>query len=91
MGVGISTGDNRIEDAVREYFIESPLLETSIDGAESILLYVCGELWYEYMQDISKIASRFKTEADPDANIIFGATVNENMNDKKCLIRLSPS
>ena len=34
------------------------------------------------MQDISKIASKIQDEADPDANIIFGATVNENMNDK---------
>ena len=80
MGVGIGTGDNRIEDAVRNA-IESPLLETSIDGARSILLYVCGG--YDMgMQDISKIASKIQDEADPDANIIFGATVNENMNDK---------
>jgi Cell division GTPase len=80
MGVGIGTGDNKIEDAVRNA-IESPLLETSIDGARSILLYVCGG--YDIgMQDISKIASKIQDEADPEANIIFGATVNENMNDK---------
>ena len=80
MGVGIGTGDNKIEDAVRNA-IESPLLETSIDGARSILLYVCGG--YDMgMQDISKIASKIQDEADPEANIIFGATVNENMNDK---------
>src|SRR3712207_8739000 len=43
-------------------------------------LPICG---YDMgMQDISKIAGKIQDEADPEANIIFGATVNENMNDK---------
>lgn len=80
MGVGTGTGENRIEEAVKNA-IDSPLLETSIDGAKSILLYVSGG--YDMgMLDISKIAEKIQAEADPDANIIFGATVNEEMADK---------
>jgi cell division protein FtsZ len=79
MGVGVGSGDNKIEEAVKNA-VESPLLETSIDGAKSILLYVAGG--YDMgMLDISKIAEKVQAEADPDANIIFGATVSEEMND----------
>ena len=80
MGVGVGTGDNKIEDAVRNA-VESPLLETKIDGAKSILLYVSGGFDMG-MLDISKIAEKIQAEADPDANIIFGATVSEDMADK---------
>ncbi|MBM6990756.1 cell division protein FtsZ [Mobilibacterium timonense] len=79
MGVGVGTGENKIEDAVRNA-VESPLLETKIDGAKSILLYVSGGMDLG-MLDISKIAEKVQAEADPDANIIFGATVSEDMND----------
>ena len=80
MGVGVGTGDNKIEDAVRNA-VESPLLETKIDVAKSILLYVSGGFDMG-MLDISKIAEKIQAEADPDANIIFGATVSEDMADK---------
>lgn len=80
MGVGYGMGDDKIEQAVKNA-IESPLLETKIDGAKSILLYVAGG--YDMgMLDISKIAEKIQAEADPDANIIFGATVSEDMQDK---------
>ncbi|MBK5253457.1 MAG: cell division protein FtsZ [Peptostreptococcaceae bacterium] len=80
MGVGIGSGENRIEDAVKNA-IESPLLETRIDGAKAILLYVSGG--YDLgMLDISTIAEQIQKEADPEANIIFGATVSEEMSDK---------
>lgn len=80
MGVGYGMGDDKIEQAVKNA-IESPLLETKIDGAKSILLYVSGG--YDMgMLDISKIAEKIQAEADPDANIIFGATVSEDMQDK---------
>lgn len=80
MGVGVGSGDNKVEEAVRNA-IESPLLETSVDGARSILLYVSGGLDMG-MLDISKIAEKIQAEADPDANIIFGASVSEDMADK---------
>lgn len=80
MGVGIGTGDDKVEEAVKNA-IDSPLLETSISGAKSILLYVSGG--YDMgMLDISNIAERIQDEADPDANIIFGASVSEDMTDK---------
>ena len=77
MGVGIGKGENKIEDAI-ENAVHSPLLETSINGAKSILLYVSGG--YDMgMLEINTIADRVQKEADPDANIIFGAAVNEDM------------
>ena len=80
MGVGVGVGDNRIEDAINNA-IHSPLLETSITGAKSILLYVAGG--YDMgMLDINTIADKVQTEADDDANIIFGAAVNEDMMGK---------
>lgn len=79
MGVGIGTGENRIEEAVKNA-VESPLLETRIAGAKAILLYVAGG--YDLgMLDISTIAEKIQKEADPEANIIFGATVSEEMSD----------
>ena len=80
MGVGVGSGDNKIEEAVRNA-IESPLLETSVDGAKSILLYISGGLDMEILQ-VSSIAEKIQGEADPDANIIFGAAISEDMNDK---------
>lgn len=80
MGVGIGSGDNKIEEAVKNA-IESPLLETSVDGARSILLYISGGLDMG-MLDISNIAEKIQAEADPEANIIFGASVSDDMADK---------
>ena len=79
MGIGTGTGENKIDDAVKSA-VESPLLETSIDGAKSILLYVSGG--YDMgMLDISRIAEKIQEEADPEANIIFGATCSEDLED----------
>ncbi|MDO4383323.1 MAG: cell division protein FtsZ [Eubacteriales bacterium] len=80
MGVGIGSGDNKIEEAVKNA-IESPLLETSVDGAKSILLYISGGLDMG-MLEISNIAEKIQAEADPEANIIFGASVSDDMADK---------
>ena len=80
MGVGTGEGEDRIEQAITNA-INSPLLETSIAGAKSILLYVTGG--YDMgMLDINTIADRVQGEADADANIIFGATISEEMTDK---------
>ena len=80
MGVGVGEGENRIEEAVQSA-LNSPLLETSISGAKSILLYVSGG--YDMgMLDINTIAEKVQTEADPDANIIFGAAISEEMTEK---------
>jgi cell division protein FtsZ len=80
MGVGVGTGENKIEQAIQNA-INSPLLETSISGAKSILLYVSGG--YDMgMLDINTIAERVQGEADADANIIFGAAISEEMTDR---------
>ena len=80
MGVGTGEGEDRIEEAIKNA-INSPLLETSISGAKSILLYVTGG--YDMgMLDINTIADRVQSEADADANIIFGATISEDMANK---------
>jgi cell division protein FtsZ len=79
IGVGIASGQNKAMLAA-EQAINSPLLETSIAGAKSILLYVAGG--YDMgMLDINTIAERVQGEADADANIIFGASINEEMTD----------
>ena len=75
MGIGRSSGDNRAIDAAKQA-IESPLLEVSIDGARGVLFNVIGGSDMS-MHEINAAAETITTAADPDANIIFGATINE--------------
>ena len=80
MGVGHASGDDRAELAVKAA-IESPLLETSIQGAKAILLYVAGG--YDLgMLEVSQIASLVEEQADRDCILIFGAAVSEEMQDE---------
>ena len=80
MGVGRGRGENRVEDAVRTA-IESPLLETSINGAKAILLNVMGG--YDLgMLEINDIADQIEKAADEDAIVIFGSTVREELQDE---------
>ena len=80
MGVGHGTGENRAKDAVKAA-TESPLLETSIAGARAILLYVSGG--YDLgMLEINEVATMVEEKADDDAILIFGAAVDENMQDE---------
>jgi cell division protein FtsZ len=80
LGIGMGTGDQRAMDAV-EHAIESPLLETSLEGARSILLSVTGgrdlSLW-----EVNEAAKAVAEAAHPDANIIFGAMVDEKVDDQ---------
>lgn len=76
MGIGYGSGENRAAEAARAA-IDSPLLELSISGAKGLIYNITGGT------DLSMIevdeASQIITEAaDPNANIIFGATINEN-------------
>jgi cell division protein FtsZ len=80
LGIGMGTGDQRaIEAASRA--VESPLLETSVEGAQSILLSITGgrdlSLW-----EVNEAAKAVADAAHPDANIIFGAMVDENLSDE---------
>ena len=80
MGVGHASGDGRAKNAVKAA-IESPLLETTIQGAKAILLYVAGG--YDLgMLEVSEIASLVEEQADRDCILIFGAAVNEDMQDE---------
>ncbi|MBR3755477.1 MAG: cell division protein FtsZ [Firmicutes bacterium] len=80
MGTGRASGEDRAKNAVKSA-IESPLLETTIAGARAILLYVSGG--YDLgMLEVNEIASLVQEQADPEAILIFGAAVSEEMNEE---------
>lgn len=77
MGIGRASGENRAVEAAQQA-IESPLLEVSIDGARGILFNVIGGNDIS-MHEINTAAETITAAADPDANIIFGATINPEL------------
>lgn len=77
MGIGRASGENRATEAAQQA-IESPLLEVSIDGARGILFNVIGGNDMT-MHEINTAAEAITAAADPDANIIFGATINPDL------------
>ena len=77
MGIGRASGENRAVVAAQQS-IESPLLEISIDGARGILFNVIGGNDLS-MHEINSAAETITNAADPDANIIFGATINPDL------------
>lgn len=80
MGIGQATGENRAADAARKA-ISSPLLETSIEGAKGVLLNITGgqNLTLFEVNEASEIIAE---AADPEANIIFGAVIDESMKEE---------
>lgn len=80
MGVGLGTGENRAQMAARTA-ISSPLLEVKIDGARGILFNITGGTDLT-MSEVSEAAEMISSHADPDANIIFGATIDESIGDQ---------
>ena len=77
MGIGRASGDNRAIQAAQQA-VESPLLEVSIDGARGILFNVIGGMDMA-MHEINTAAETITAAADADANIIFGATINPEL------------
>ena len=77
MGIGRASGENRAIQAAQQA-VESPLLEVSIDGARGILFNVIGGHDMS-MHEINTAAETITAAADPDANIIFGATINPEL------------
>lgn len=77
MGIGRASGENRAIEAAQQS-IESPLLEVSIDGARGILFNIIGGNDMT-MHEINTAAEAITAAADPDANIIFGATINPDL------------
>ncbi len=77
MGIGRASGEDRATKAAQQA-IESPLLEVSIDGARGILFNVIGGNDMS-MHEINQAAEAITVAADPDANIIFGATISPEL------------
>jgi cell division protein FtsZ len=80
MGIGTASGESRCADAAKAA-ISSPLLEESVDGATGILLNITGgrDLGLFEVNDAAEI---IQNEADSNANIIFGAVIDESMSDE---------
>ncbi|MCI8383423.1 MAG: cell division protein FtsZ [Clostridia bacterium] len=80
MGVGSASGENRAEDAAKEA-IQSPLLETSIEGAKGVIINITGgeDLG---LHEVNTAAELVQRSVDPEANIIFGTVTDTSMNDE---------
>jgi cell division protein FtsZ len=80
MGIGRGTGEKRAVEAAR-MAISSPLLETSIEGARGVLMNITGgpDLG---LFEVNEAAEIIAAAADPNANIIFGAVIDENLKDE---------
>jgi cell division protein FtsZ len=80
MGMGIHSGDNRAAEAARKA-ISNPLLDDiSIKGAQGMLINVTGSSSLSF-EDLEKATEFIREEAHEDANIIFGAAIDESMGD----------
>lgn len=79
MGIGYGKGENAAQDAVTAA-IESPLLETNITGAESVLLNITGGSEFSLV-DVSEVSGIVRDMVSADANIIIGTAVDENLKD----------
>lgn len=80
MGIGRSSGDNRAVEATKQA-IQSPLLETTIEGAKGVLLNITGgeDLG---LHEVNEAAELVSEAAHPDANIIFGAVIDEKLEEE---------
>ena len=80
MGTGSASGENKAEDAAKQA-IQSPLLETSIEGARGVIINITGgeDLG---LQEVNTAAELIQRSVDPEANIIFGTVIDPNMNDE---------
>ena len=80
MGIGHGTGEDRAEEAARSA-ISSPLLESSIEGARGLLLSVAGPTGLT-LHEVNKAADTITRVAHPDANIIFGAVIDDVLGEE---------
>ena len=80
MGIGVASGENRAEDAAKQA-IQSPLLETSIEGARGIIINITGGSDMG-LHEANTAAELVQRSADPEANIIFGAVVDDSLGDE---------
>jgi len=80
MGIGAASGDNRAMDAAKQA-IQSPLLETSINGARGVIINIMGSEDLELLE-VEEAASMIQEAADPDCEIIFGAGIDTDLKDE---------
>jgi cell division protein FtsZ len=80
MGIGVGVGENRAQHAARQA-TSSPLLEVSMEGARGVLFNIIGGMDIT-MAEVDEASKIITAAADPDANIIFGATIDETMHDQ---------
>lgn len=80
MGIGIASGENRAAEAAKKA-ISSPLLETSIDGAQGVLMNITGGTNLSLFE-VQEAADIVATASDQEVNMIFGSVINENLKDE---------
>jgi cell division protein FtsZ len=80
MGIGQGSGEDRAEEAARSA-ISSPLLESSIEGARGLLLSVAGPMGLT-LHEVNRAADAITRVAHPDANIIFGAVIDDALGEE---------
>ncbi len=79
MGIGRASGENRAEDAAKQA-IQSPLLETSIEGARGVIINITGGTNLG-LHEVNTAAELVQRSVDPEANIIFGAVIDESLDE----------
>ena len=83
MGIGRAQGKDKADEAAKAA-VSSPLLETSIDGAHGVLINITASPDID-LEDVEQTSSAIQRAAHPDANIIWGAAFDENMEDEICV------
>ena len=79
MGIGRASGENRAEDAAKQA-VQSPLLETSIEGARGVIINITGGTNLG-LHEVNTAAELIQRSVDPEANIIFGAVIDESLDE----------
>jgi cell division protein FtsZ len=80
MGIGVAAGENRAAEAAKKA-ISSPLLETSIDGAQGVLMNITGGTNLS-LYEVQEAADIVASASDQEVNMIFGSVINENLKDE---------
>ncbi|HJV17031.1 MAG TPA: cell division protein FtsZ [Bacillales bacterium] len=80
MGIGVASGENRAAEAAKKS-INSPLLETSIDGAQGVLMNITGGANLS-LYEVQEAADIVATATDQEVNMIFGSVINENLKEE---------
>ncbi|HLR16118.1 MAG TPA: cell division protein FtsZ [Bacillota bacterium] len=80
MGIGVATGENRASEAAKKA-ISSPLLETSVNGANGILMNITGGMNLSLFE-VQEAADLVTSAADNEVNVIFGSVINDDLEDE---------